>query len=724
MADDRSRPMPDSDETLTSAQLMRRAEGSDTMLAWERFLTGGPQAARPERHFVVASWLRSRDLGIDPRARAAPLLRDGDRIEGLRERYRELISAACGVFGDAADLLAGSRSILLLTSPEGIVLEVVGDTQTQDQGQDIHLMQGGDWREDVIGTNGIGTAIATGRPAHVHAAEHFCEGVKSWTCAASPIMDASSGRVLGVVDISGPPTTYQRTNLTLAVTLARQIEMVLAERVVRERSRLLEACLDRLSSSDAAGLLAIDRSGRLIHSTGRAPAGLRVGQHLPGMDDEVPVERWSDRLPEGLQAEWFNPVRVGGRTIGAMVVIPTRGVRGTGSGGRAVAAPRLAASPSEVDPTRSSFAAIVGDSPAMLQALQRARHLADKRVAVLIEGETGVGKELFARAMHGDGGAPFIAYNCGAVARDLIAAELFGHVRGAYTGATSEGRSGRFELAHGGTLCLDEIGEMPIEVQPFLLRTLEEGVVYRLGETQPRRLDVRLLALTNRNLADEVESGRFRRDLFYRIAVTRVRIPPLRERPDDVARLVAHFNARLAQRHGVVPRRYGAAAMAMLEGYAWPGNVRELRNVVEELLLIPADGDVTEDELRTLLPAAVATPPPPPDPLCEAAAAPAPAPAPAATPPSSPPAAPTPSPAPDQPPLFPDARPSQSAPTSLEEAECAAIIQAVQQHHGNFAEAARALGIARSTLYRKAERYGINLVGAARGWGSGRMARN
>ena len=722
MADDRSRPVPDPDEILPSAQLMRRAEGSDTMLAWERFLTGGPHAARPERHFVVASCLRSRDLGIDPRARAAPLLRDSDRIEGLRERHRELISAACGVFGDAADLLAGSRSILLLTSPEGIVLEVVGDTQTQDQGQDIHLMQGGDWREDVIGTNGIGTAIATGRPAHVHAAEHFCEGVKSWTCAASPIMDASSGRVLGVVDISGPPTTYQRTNLTLAVTLARQIEMVLAERAVRERSRLLEACLDRLSSSDAAGLLAIDRSGRLIHSTGRAPAGLRVGQHLPGMDDEVPVERWSDRLPEGLQAEWFNPVRIGGRTIGAMVVIPTRGVRlPGGSGGRTLAAPRLASSPSEVDPTRSSFAAIVGDSPAMLQALQRARHLADKRVAVLIEGETGVGKELFARAMHGDAGAPFIAYNCGAVARELIAAELFGHVRGAYTGATSEGRSGRFELAHGGTLCLDEIGEMPIEVQPFLLRTLEEGVVYRLGETQPRRLDVRLLALTNRNLTDEVESGRFRRDLFYRIAVTRVRIPPLRERPDDVARLVAHFNARLAQRHGVVPRRYGAAAMAMLEGYPWPGNVRELRNVVEELLLIPADGDVTEDELRALLPAVAAPPPGSPGEAAAFSSAPEATPPPAAPAPSS--HAPA-SAAPDQPPLFPDARPPPPAPTSLEEAECAAIIQAVQLHHGNFAEAARALGIARSTLYRKAERYGINLVGAARGWGSGRMARN
>jgi transcriptional regulator of acetoin/glycerol metabolism len=625
------------------------------MLAWERFLTGGPLATRPARNFVVASWLRSRALGIDARARAAPLISDADRLEGLRARHHDLVAAATGVFADAADLLAGSRSILLLTTPEGVVLEAVGDTLTLDAGQTIHLMQGGEWREDVIGTNGIGTAIATGRPAQVHAAEHFCEGIKSWTCAAAPVLDAPSGRVLGVVDISGPPTTYQRTNLTLAVALARQIEMVLAERAVRERSRLLEACLDRLSSADAAGLLAIDRTGRLVHTSGRAPVALRVGQHLPGLGDGLPIETWSERLPEGLQPDWFDPVRIGGRTIGAMVVIPPRPVRTT-----------FATPPphSEVDPARSSFAAIVGESPTMRQAIERARQLAGARVPVLIEGETGVGKELFARAMHGAGPAPFVAYNCGAIARELIAGELFGHIRGAFTGATSEGRPGRFELAHGGTLCLDEIGELPLDVQPTLLRVLEEGVVYRLGETRPRRVEVRLLALTNRNLAAEVEAGRFRRDLFYRIAVTRVRIPPLRERADDIPRLVAHFNLRLAQRHGVAPRLFGAEAMALLRRSPWPGNVRELRNVVEELLLIQVEREVSVAELAARLPPPEDEPPP----LAETPAA-----------------------------------------TRLAAAERTAIMQAVQRTQGNFAEAARTLGISRSTLYRKAGRYGISL---------------
>ena len=578
-----------------AAHVLRRSEGSDTMLAWERFLTGGPHAPVPARNFVVASWMRSGDFGIDPRARAAPLAARSDAMTALRERHRALIEAACGIFAETAELMAGTRSILLLTSPDGIVLEAVGDPQTLSAGEQIHLMQGGDWRESVIGTNGIGTAIATGRPAQVHAAEHFCEGIKSWTCAAAPVVDLTHGTVLGVIDISGPPTTYQRANLTLAVSIARRIEARLDEDATRDRAHLLEACLERLSSADAAGLLAIDRNGRLVHRSGRAPPALRVGQCLPGLGQEVPVERWPEHLPEGLRAEWFDTVTIGDRAIGAMVVIPVRRTAAPAQG-------RTAAH-SEADPERSSFDAIIGESPAMHQALGRAHLLAEKRVAVLIEGETGVGKELFARAMHGDSPAPFVAFNCGAVSRELIGAELFGHVCGAYTGATSEGRPGRFELAHGGTLCLDEVGELPLDVQPLLLRALEEGVIYRLGSPQPRRVDVRLLALTNRALDAEVEAGRFRRDLYYRIAVTRVRIPPLREREGDVDRLADHFNRLLAARHGVAPRRFGAEVRACLRRYHWAGNVRELRNVVEGLLLTAARPEVELDEIRAALPA-------------------------------------------------------------------------------------------------------------------------
>ena len=507
------------------------------MLDWERFLTGHPRAVAPAGNFVVSSWRRSLALGVDPAGRTAPLLAHGDAMHQLRLRNCELLRAAAELFTQLTELLAGSRSIMLLTDPDGVVLEAVGDPYTLDQGQDIHLMQGGAWSEAVVGTNGIGTALATGRPAQIHAAEHFCEGIKRWTCAAAPIYRPETGEILGIVDISGPPTTYQRNNLALAVTTARQIEAALGEAAARERTRLLEVCLQRLSSADAAGLVAIDRGGRLVHSAGRITSPVGVGQRVPGLHASAAVESWAQCLPMPWRSEWFNPVSLHGRVIGAILVVPDEPHRRQRS-----LAGRLSGPPagSEADQRRSGFDTIIGRSAPMLVAVARARLLAPHRVPVLIEGETGVGKELFARAMHGgndlgvagasEAERPFVVFNCGAVSRELVAGELFGHVRGAFTGATSEGRPGRFELAHQGTLCLDEIGELPLDLQPVLLRALEEGVVYRLGDTQPRRVEVRLIAITNRNLRDEVTAGRFRRDLFYRIGVTTLTVPPLRAR--------------------------------------------------------------------------------------------------------------------------------------------------------------------------------------------------
>ena len=632
-----------------------------TMEAWERFVTGEPMIVGALSKTLLASWQRSQRCGVEPHSRLAPMTAAGDLLEQLRHRNHDLLWAAQGLFVASAHLLAGSGSIMLLTDPKGVVLEVAGDMGTREAGQEIHLAAGGDWHEGVIGTNGIGTALATRAPAQVHAAEHFCEGIKRWTCAGAPVFMPGTDRILGVVDISGPPCTFHRGSLVLAVAAARQIEATLAERASRERAHLLDACLT--FSGDAAAMLVLDRNAQLIRSIGVLPgAALRVGMRLPGIEPGRQMEEWARCLPDGLRPEWLHPVRVGGDAVGALLVVPriarastvqpprvgAVGVRGTGSEG---------------DPSRSAFGTLVGHSPALRESIARARQLAGRRVAVLIQGETGVGKELFARAIHGDEehSGPFVIFNCAATTRELIGGELFGHVRGAYTGATNEGRAGRFELAHGGTLCLDEIGELPLEVQPVLLRALEEGVVYRLGETKPRRVDVRLLAMTNRDLLEEVEAGRFRRDLYHRIGVTRVRVPPLRERGSDIELLTEHFNRSLAQRHGLASRTFGPDVMALLSAYPWPGNVRELRNAVESLLLTSNEDKVGLNELPEELLAAVAV-------RRDVAAAAVPA-------------------------------------TNLEEAERQTIVGAVKNAHGNLAQAARALGISRSTLYRKVERY-------------------
>ena len=634
---------------LATPSLGRRSESSDTMEAWERFLTGGPCTIAPSRNFVVASWLRSHQLGINPTGRSAPIVARGTAVQVLRHRNAELLAAAASVFAQMGELFSGSRSMMLLTNPEGVILDVVGDQHTLEQGEDIHLTPGGDWREEAIGTNGIGTALATGRPAQVHAAEHFCEGIKAWTCAASPVLEPGTGAMLGVVDISGPPSTYQRNNLSLAVSAAQQIELLLAARAANERMRLLEVCIDRISGADVAGMIAIDRRGRLVHQTGRVPLLVALGQRLPGLDDGSSVEAWADRLPDGLRAEWFSPVALGGQAIGAVLVVPTR---------------PLPALPVKVASSSLAFDAIIGDSAAMVETVARARRLVGKPVPVLIQGETGTGKELFARAIHGEPTArrPFIVFNCGAVAKDLLGAELFGYVRGAFTGATTEGRAGRFELAHGGTLCLDEIGELPFDLQPLLLRALEEGVIYRLGDGQPRRVNVRLLSMTNRSLSDEVAAGRFRRDLYHRISVTTVRAPPLRDRDGDIERLVSHFNAGLSERHDVPRRRFGSDVMRLMTAYHWPGNVRELRNVVESLLLMADTPEVRLDELAAGL---------------------------------------------SEGPLPGVAEAAPVTGVSLVATEHAAIVEAVRVCHGNLTVAARRLGVSRSTLYRKMQRYQV-----------------
>ena len=236
--------------------------------------------------------------------------------------------------------------------------------------------------------------------------------------------------------------------------------------------------------------------------------------------------------------------------------------------------------------SRTRFGALLGHSDAMRRVFAIFEKVADTQATVLLEGESGTGKELAARGLHDSSSRHdelFVAIDCGALPEHLIESELFGHTKGAFTGATSD-KVGLFERAHGGTLFLDEIGELPLELQPKILRAIETRSVRRLGEAQARPIDVRLIAATNRNLAHEADAGRFRRDLYFRLSVIRVRMPALRERREEIPRLVAHFRAQL----GDDPTRtLPASVLSLLGSHTWPGNVRELRNVVERLTLVP-----------------------------------------------------------------------------------------------------------------------------------------
>ncbi|THF62081.1 sigma-54-dependent Fis family transcriptional regulator [Pseudothauera rhizosphaerae] len=254
---------------------------------------------------------------------------------------------------------------------------------------------------------------------------------------------------------------------------------------------------------------------------------------------------------------------------------------------------------------------LVGRSPAMQHLCALLKRVAPTPATVLILGESGVGKEVAARALHQmspRAERPFVPVNCAAITPELIESELFGHVKGAFTGA-ADNRHGLFYYANGGTLFLDELGELPLPLQTKLLRVLEEKRIRPVGSAKEVPVDVRVVAATNRDLRTEVAAGRFRQDLYYRLEVMTLTIPPLRERPEDVALLAAHFNTQLAQRLGLPPLALGDEALRRLAAYAWPGNVRELRNLIERSLILghlPLDADAAIPGAGEALPVSLA----------------------------------------------------------------------------------------------------------------------
>ena len=245
------------------------------------------------------------------------------------------------------------------------------------------------------------------------------------------------------------------------------------------------------------------------------------------------------------------------------------------------------------------FEGVVGSSPQMLGLVERLKRIAPTDATVLIQGETGTGKELVAQAIHQNSprkSRAFVALNCAALSENILESELFGHVKGAFTDASSD-RVGKFEYAHGGTLFLDEVGDMPLATQIKLLRVLESGQITRVGSNAPVQVNVRLLSATNRNLEEAIAAGGFRSDLYHRLKVVTIAIPTLRERAADIPLLIEHFVRQFAKRHGKTIRAVSPAARMRLGAYPWPGNVRQLRNVIESMVVVDCDEMLDVDDL-------------------------------------------------------------------------------------------------------------------------------
>lgn len=308
-----------------------------------------------------------------------------------------------------------------------------------------------------------------------------------------------------------------------------------------------------------------------------------------------------------------------------------------------------------------TFDTIVGRSAAIVDVIMQARKVAATDVSVLINGETGTGKEVFAQAIHSEsrrGGSAFLALNCSAFSRELLESELFGYKAGAFTGAVKDKR-GLLEEANHGTVFLDEIGEMALELQSKLLRVLETGEFVKVGDTKTTRVDVRILSATNRNLKEEIAAGRFREDLYFRLSVFRIELPPLRQRKEDILPLAKHFIDRYSGQIGRLTPTLSSEARDLFLSYPWPGNVREMMNAVEHALIV-CDGEITRNDLPIDM-------------------------------------------------LSGEISPASDDSFDLKSVERNHIIKVLHHTHGNKTETARLLKIGLTTLYRKIEEYGITV---------------
>jgi transcriptional regulator of acetoin/glycerol metabolism len=570
----------------------------DVLTSWEDFLSGNGSRGPIVRAAINQSWRRCRQSDVDYRRDQAPMPMNEDRLQRLLDKRSRLAQAGASTMALARDYMRETGTVMVLTDIDGIVLRLEGDTTValRDAVEKTHLLPGSTWSEVTCGTNAIGTALQTGQSIQVHATEHFCAGIQRWTCSAAVIRDPIDGAVMGAIDISGLSDSYARQALALAVSAAARIEAHLFQLELDARYRFLDRCLWMLPESDRHHTVLFDSAGRPFKANGEmsqimrdlgAPHDQSAFPQLGSAGDL----RLSNARPPWIREEWLRSVVHQGEHLGTVLVAPKPAV-----------SRRVALQPASA--AAHAFAGIIHRSANMAGAVETCRRVAATSAPVLVLGETGVGKEIFAQGIHAASprrDRPFVVVNCGCASRELLSSELFGYVDGAFTGARRGGAAGKIEAASGGTLFLDEIGELPLDLQPMLLRVLESGEISRIGETTVRKVDFRLIAATNRDLRAEVDAQRFRKDLFYRLAVVPVLIPPLRERPDDVSMLVAHFVAQARLRYGLGERRFSTETVAQLAAYDWPGNVRELRNLVESLMLTSGGDDITPSDLPDVM---------------------------------------------------------------------------------------------------------------------------
>jgi sigma-54 dependent transcriptional regulator, acetoin dehydrogenase operon transcriptional activator AcoR len=652
--------------------------------SWRYFVDTGSDNISQVGETIFRSWQRCFLIGVDPYDTGLHDHLQGDSLAGALQNRERLITVARPFMADLYNIVKGTGFVVVLTNEEGYILELFGD-----EGADATLMTsnffiGASWREKVAGTNAIGTALEERKPVQVSGSEHYCRKHHCLTCSAAPIFDPD-GNLIGILDISGDYKSAHRHTLGIVVAAAKAI---IAQLRIKRKNYQLAAANKKLVSffnmvSD--GVLIVDHDGVVTELNPAAERifcrkradleGKRLYRLLAGDCSTLKTGlNWKKAISEvEILIETGNgPCQC--LASAEPIVNEKETVTGSFVTLRPIKAVQHLVHRYSGYSASLQFKDIIGKSRGMQEAIELARLSSQGTSNVLLQGESGTGKEIFAQAIHNRSNgpaAPFIPLNCGAIPRELVGSELFGYENGAFTGASRGGKPGKFELAAGGTLFLDEIGDMPLEQQAVLLRVIQEKQMTRIGGIKVIPVDVRLICATHKNLLEKIREGTFRQDLYYRLNVMSITIPPLRERLEDISPLFQHFLDKLCKDRGqqlTVDRDL----MHYLFAYSWPGNVRELQNVVERAANLAINSVVNVHQLPREI-------------VCQGGGEGATA-------------------APGQP----EPANRQQRLQKRRERERHNLLHLLNVHDGNVARVAHELGVSRKTIYNRMHRYAIN----------------
>lgn len=645
---------------------------------WENFVINNqmPKGVRKE---ILDSWIRCKEYKVDPYEGSGKDI-EKDEFEKILKNKKELIEIAKPIMLGLFNIVKESNYSIILTDENAVVLEVIGNEKVMERNTNLYFLQGCQWKEENVGTNAIGTCIYLDKPIQTLGAEHYGKKQHGWTCSASTIHD-SNGKIIGVIDLSGDFHGYHSHTLGIVVEAANSIE---EQFLITEHRKWVKAAFESIED----GILIIDSNFAVKEFNLKMCDILKIAkEEIQKLDIKILLNDIIKDISNfnknniisyrevSLQVNNYRvecninvtPVEKGGKYIGFVIVA------------KKVDSFRNAVNKIVGFSSRYTFNDIITNNFKMKNIIEEAKNIAENECSVLITGESGTGKELFAHAIHNASvrkNGPFVAINCAALPKDLVESELFGYEKGAFTGAAKEGQPGKFELANKGTIFLDEIGELPLEMQSKLLRILDNHTVTRIGGKYERNLDVRVIAATNRNLFNEIQSNNFRSDLYYRLNVFNVKLPSLRERREDIVLCAEFFLDRLNKKNSGPEKSFDKNFIDSIINYNWPGNVRELENVIQRAYYLSKSSTIsysfipeyiseyisenikenTKENSNNVVEVPIINNP-------EA--------------------------------------------NTLEEIEKNLIIESLKKCNGNVVEASKKIGIGKSTLYRKIKKYGI-----------------